>query len=239
MPNDSEDPEPKRPAAEDSPKQAGPLGAEAASAIVRPGEIVTVTEVISAVEGMESAQAFDAREVATIPAPFPRRPRRTGNRASRPCPAGEAFAPEAATTPSELASAPVVTDDERRGVGIDPDSNGHPPSPNGVGVEPTRAELDAAALVAARMLQDRAFVNLVVDSLAERMGAAVANHVVARVAREVIDTAGDQLARAVAERIAETWQRAARTSSAAAGNGWTLRPRQRGNNPTRGRNPRA
>jgi hypothetical protein len=55
----------------------------------------------------------------------------------------------------------------------------------------------------------------------------------------VIDTAGDQLAKAVAELIADAWQRAARTSSVAAGNGWTLRPRQRGSSPSRGRNPRA
>ena len=90
----------------------------------------------------------------------------------------------------------------------------------------------------ARVLGSPAFVQAVVQGVAEEMSDEVPAKVADRLARDVMDSAGDRLAEAVAGRIADAWQRAARTCNAAAGNGWTLRPRQRGS-ASRGRNPKA
>ncbi len=95
-----------------------------------------------------------------------------------------------------------------------------------------------ARAMVARVLGSPAFVKAVVQGVVEEMSDEVPGKVADRLARDVMDSANDRLAEAVAGRIADTWQRAARTSTAAAGNGWTLRPRQRSNVP-RGRTPKA
>ncbi len=91
----------------------------------------------------------------------------------------------------------------------------------------------------ARVLDTPTFVGAVVDRVVEKVSEDVTQKVGEQLAREIIDTAGEGLSDAVADRIAEAWQRAARASNTAASNGWTLRPRQRGHTPRRGRNPKA
>jgi hypothetical protein len=100
------------------------------------------------------------------------------------------------------------------------------------------ADAALARAMVTRVLGSPAFVSAVVQGVVEEMSDEVPAKVADRLARDVMDSANDRLADAVAGRIADAWQRAARTCNAAAGNGWTLRPRQRGNAP-RGRNPKA
>jgi hypothetical protein len=121
----------------------------------------------------------------------------------------------------------------RRRARLDLASKLSAPSVDGDAVDATLAR----AMVA-RVLGSPAFVKSVVQGVVEEMSDEVPAKVADRLARDVMDSAGDRLAEAVAGRIADAWQRAARTCTAAAGNGWTLRPRQRGS-PSRGRNPKA
>jgi hypothetical protein len=101
-----------------------------------------------------------------------------------------------------------------------------------------QVDFDLGHRMVARALGNPVFVGTVIEGVVEKMSADVPEKVADRLAREVMDSAGDCLAEAVAERIADAWQRAARVRNAAAGNGWTLRPRQRSAGP-RGRDPKA
>ena len=144
----------------------------------------------------------------------------------------EALVPERPTIPSEVG--PELTPREASaasGLGVS--------IVHGASARASRVDPNIVESVVTRLLADDTFIGTIVEHLAQKTGDRLTHELAAKVAREVIDTGGDQLARTVAELIADAWQRAARTTSAAAGNGWTLRPRQRGTNPSRGRNPRA
>jgi hypothetical protein len=114
----------------------------------------------------------------------------------------------------------------------------HAPSLPAPPVDVDSADATLARAMVARVLGSPPFVKAVVQGVVEEMSDEVPAKVADRLARDVMDSAGDRLAEAVAGRIADAWQRAARTCTVAAGNGWTLRPRQRGS-PSRGRNPKA